>query len=227
MSVAYTKTLICLANSRKTTGRCIAGIEIRESGLGNWVRPVSSRPSGELSEEDRRFENGKDPKILDVIRVPMKNPSNHEFQNENHTIDDRYYWSLERESNIAEIEPMIIDQNTTPWKQGESSYNGTNDRIRITEIPKIKHSLRLIRVEDLTICIAVEGAEFGNGKRKVRGQFSHSGRPYLLSVTDPIIERQYFAGTNGNFLIGEAVLCLSLGEPYQGYIYKLIAAVIL
>jgi hypothetical protein len=71
MPVNYRKTIICLANSRKLTGRCVAGKEIIDNKIGAWIRPVSARPTGELSEEERRFPRGQDPKLLDVIKVPM------------------------------------------------------------------------------------------------------------------------------------------------------------
>jgi hypothetical protein len=48
---------------------------------------------------------------------------------------------------------------------------------------------------------------------------------YYLSVTDPVVERQYLAGKDGEFAVGHAILCVSLGEPYQGFAYKLIAGV--
>ncbi len=68
MSPQYTKTVICLANSQKISGRCVAGKEVVGGKIGNWVRPVSGRPSGELSEDGRRFEDGRDPILLDVIK---------------------------------------------------------------------------------------------------------------------------------------------------------------
>lgn len=44
-------------------------------------------------------------------------------------------------------------------------------------------------------------------------------------MTDPVVERQYLGGENGEFNVGNAILCISLGEPYRGFTYKLIAGV--
>ncbi len=54
----YTKMIVCLANSRKLSGRCIAGKEKTAEGIGGWVRPVSKRPTGKVSEYDRMYLNG-------------------------------------------------------------------------------------------------------------------------------------------------------------------------
>jgi hypothetical protein len=94
MPINYTKTIICLANSRKITGRCVAGKVTDGETIGEWIRPVSARQTGELSEEDRRFQNGTDPGLFDIVRIPMIEPRPNGFQTENHLIDDGYYWTL-------------------------------------------------------------------------------------------------------------------------------------
>jgi hypothetical protein len=106
-----------------------------------------------------------------------------------------------------------------------------NDRVAVEATAALGSSLKLISVTALTIRVATEGAAFGNGKRKVRGRFSLNGSRYWLTVTDPAIERRYLhlAGDNDDatFAVGRAILSISLGEPYMGYAYKLIAGVIL
>ena len=227
MAEPYSKTFICLANSRKTSGRCIAGKEVLLDGIGDWIRPVSARLTGELSEEERRFENGGDPRILDVVEVVMIEHRPHGYQVENHLIDDRYYWRLERRVGWADVLSCLDKVGMHLWTNNSSSYNGTHDRISEAEAAGIRSSLNLVRVDDLAVKVAVEGAEFGNGKRKVRACFSLNREFYRVAITDPVVERRYLAREDGTYDVGEAVLCVSLGELYDGYAYKLVAAIFL
>ena len=223
MSAKYTKTIICLANSRKIAGRCVAGKEIAGGKIGDWIRPVSGRQAGELSEEERRFQNGQDPKLLDVINIPMIEPRPHGFQTENHLIDDADHWTKEREASWDDLRAALDPVAGPLWDSFLSSYSGLHDRVEEAAANKLGGSLRLIEVTDLKIAVAVEGAEFR--KRKVRGHFTFNGVQYRLAVTDPATERRYLAGEDGEFEVGHAILCVSLGEPYGGYAYKLIAGV--
>jgi hypothetical protein len=223
MAPNYTKTIICLANSRKISGRCVAGKEINGNKIGGWIRPVSARPSAELSEDERRFQDGQDPKLRDVVHIPMIEPRPSGFQVENHLIDPDYYWAREREATWAELD-AAVDPISPLWDNRSSTYNGLHDRVDEALANQLTSSLRLIAVEDLSLSVGFEGPP-GKAKRKVRGRFGLGGVEYCLAVTDPVVERQLFAGNDGIFTVGDAILCVSLGEPWDGYAYKLIAGI--
>jgi hypothetical protein len=61
--------MVCLANSVKLGGRCVAGV-YRSSDSWRWLRPVSRRPGGSLNMSERSYEDGTDPRLLDVIAIP-------------------------------------------------------------------------------------------------------------------------------------------------------------
>ncbi len=71
-----------------------------------------------------------------------------------------------------------------------------------------------------------KASEYVDSKRAVRGKFIYRGVNYRMDITDPEIEREYLSKPDGQYQIMHPVLCISLGDPYQGYFYKLIAAVL-
>ena len=66
------KTFVCLANSRKLSGRCIAGKEFSNNIPGDWIRPISEREHHEISEVDRRYSDGTTAQTFDIISVEFK-----------------------------------------------------------------------------------------------------------------------------------------------------------
>ena len=74
------KRLVCLANSRKHHGRCIAG---KNTENRKWIRPISSRPNGEGSEHERQYIDGSDPRVMDIMDVALLDPKPDSYQQEN------------------------------------------------------------------------------------------------------------------------------------------------
>lgn len=218
--------IVCLANSRRISGRCIAGKIISSN---KWMRPVSSRESEEISEEERRYENGKMPKLLDIIKIPVKECKPHLHQNENYLINDRYYW--QKTGTYTEKLDALIDAPNDLWGKGDSSYKGgtnANDRMSENMCSQYSESLYLIKPKTLKIIVRAEGGEFDNLKRKVRAEFEYNDDRYLFPVTDPIIESEYLSKDNGSFILSveNIYLCVSVGLPYNGYCYKFLASLI-
>ena len=57
--------IVCLANSTKHNGRCIAGVDVE---TGKWIRPVyHNDPAAGINYEHRDI--GGEPRLLDIIEM--------------------------------------------------------------------------------------------------------------------------------------------------------------
>ena len=220
------KRIVCLANSRKLAGRCIAGREWSEAReAGRWIRPVSARDGREVSEYERQYEDGSDPRVLDIVNVPVLEPLPENCKRRTGcSTPDTTGGRRER------IRGSIFRASWIPSRRsgstGTAPGTGVNDKIPLELMGSISDSLRLIHVGRLELDVFRPGEAFGSSKRRVQGRFSHAGRDYALWVTDPGYEREYLAKLDGAYEIGGCYLTVSLGEPYGGACYKLIAAII-
>lgn len=218
--MGYTKQIVCLANSRKPGGRCIAGKEWNTSSK-LWIRPVSDSESHSLSSDDRRYEGGKEPALLDVINVPLLRHYPLQHQCENHLIDNRFYWSCVGRVNWSDVS-RIQDKPASLWSNVSSSSGYSFNRV--SQSTQVGDSLFLISVDTLDVIVGPK-SEY-NQKRVVKGRFPWRGTCHMLQVTDPDIEVSYLSRPEGSYEIRRPLLCISLGDPFEGFYYKLIAAVI-
>ena len=67
LSIQNIRTIVCLANSRKPDGRCLAGKLYTQGKFGSWLRPISIREGEELSEQERQISKGVEPALLDIL----------------------------------------------------------------------------------------------------------------------------------------------------------------
>lgn len=223
--LSTTKRIVCLANSRKFSGRCVAGREIVDGDAGRWVRPVSSRPSREVSEEERQYEDGSDPRLLDIIDVPLIDPCPDDYHTEDWRLDPRWYWTRVGRMTPADL-LSFVDSSHALWINDASTFHGLNDKISIKKAETLQTSLALIRVPALQLRVFAPFATFGNPERRVQGCFEYAGVKYRLRITDPEYERRFLEEPDGDHDLAGAFLTVSISEPFEGYVYKLVAAVI-
>lgn len=224
------KRILCLANSKKLSGRCVAGREVLDAGPGSWIRPVSTRPTEEVSEDERQYRDGNDPRVLDIVDVPLIRHKPHACQTENWLLDPEYYWTKVGQVGWTELQ-RYVENPATLWTNTRSTFNGSHDEMLQSDGDALPNSLVLIRVSTLELRVFAPGAAFGNSNRRVLATFRHRGVQYALWATDPLIERDYKARADGTYTVGECCLCVSIGEPMQKQSgescrYKLVAAVI-
>jgi hypothetical protein len=223
--MAITKRLVCLANSRKLLHRCVAGKEVAGGKPVGWIRPVSAREHEEVSEYERQYEDGSDPRVLDIMDVPLLEHRPKTYQQENWLLDPDHYWRKTGSADWGDLSGFA-DPGGPLWINGYSTYNGRNDTIPLASAETLTTSLRLLHIDSLRLSVFKPGEAFGNPKRRVQGRFQHAGVEYRLWVTDPRYERVFLAKPDGEYSIGECYLTVSLGEPYNDACYKLIAAII-
>lgn len=219
-----TTRIICLANSRKYSGWCMAGKEFLNGRVGRWLRPVSSEATGELSLADITLPNGGVPRLLDIIQVRLCESRPHTYQTENHLIAEER-WSWQGSLPPAEAH-RLCDEVDRLWINGYHSSTGKNDRMPV-ELAHGTLSSSLLFIRPQELCIRVE--EDTRGLPRVRAQFIYKAEPYGLAVTDPLIEERYIHRKRGDYPVTgcQPFLTVSISEPFEGFCYKLVAAVIL
>jgi hypothetical protein len=215
------RTILCLANSRKDLGRCVAGKEVLPGGYGPWIRPVSLRPGGEISDTERKLEGGRFLRLLDIVEIPILQPSPAGHQTENITIDAERRW-VRRGSAEWEDLRAIVDDPPSLWPNGHRTRAGIDDRVRARDAAALKHSLLLIEPRDLCLESALE-----DGRWRVRAHFHFKDHEYRLIVTDPAVEHAIRIQAKREHTMVDTYLCVSLSEEYlDHWCYKLVAGVL-
>ncbi len=225
MNSQITKQIVVLANSRKIGGKCVAGVEFNNDQFGRWIRLVSSSPTKEVNEYDTLYTDGTYPQLLDIVEVSLQGQrKNKDYQSEN--------WQFNRNIKWKKIGKLYYDSlkyiaktEESLWFNNFSSFGYLNNRIYEKERWKLSDSLRLIRVNNPTFVVFNKPENSTN--RKVKLKFEYSGTNYTLAITDPEIEQKIDQVKIGEHKrLNSYYLSISLGEPFNEYIYKFVAGII-
>jgi len=222
--------ILCLANSKKHGGRCVAGL--RTDGEG-WIRPVSFAREGTLYERHYTLDDGSEARVLDLLRIRFAIPRPEPHHPENRLITHARWQLLSRPAPQEVL--GLLESHLTP---GPELLGSLTDRVPFAafEAKSAAGSLALVEPDDLRWVIKTSRA----GERRTRVAFTLRGMRYNLALTDPDWERRL-----SPLAIGEhprraggiedsarLFLTVSLSEPFQSddraekFCYKLVAAVI-
>ncbi|MDA7967598.1 MAG: hypothetical protein MPK31_01490 [Gammaproteobacteria bacterium] len=234
--MAYIKKIVCLANSRKHGGFCFAEKEVLAEGtFGEWIRPVNAQNEDAISSEDMVLADGLCPQLLDVISIPLLEPMPKQHQKENHQIDVSQSWTKQSVLGKQELPKLLDSGFDTLWLNDPQFAK--NDRIRTAKAHNLLGSLLLIQPESLNIIVQWKQPYTG-GPPEVVADFRYNQCNYQLCVTDPLAEQKYRKMSMAEKKLGKELpriypaaadkicLCVSLGEEYHGFYYKLVAAII-
>lgn len=216
------KYFICLANSYKRGGRCIAGVEVisvsngrwdpvhNDDGRPRWIRPIATTTYGEIPNFI-----AEDIKMLSVVKLSNVIPCPEEAHTEN-----VYYSRIEQINNGASLDASFLCQFIDTKHQ--SIFHNRGRAVPAEMLIGIHYSLMLIHPEKASAYI-----DENREKSKNRMKFSYYGVEYDFPITDPAFLDEFkryperFAG------IPDVYLALSLGLEFEGWHHKLVAGVII
>lgn len=218
------KLFICLANSKKYTQRCIAGVEltpttrrgyrydiVRREGKPVWVRPVSDGEYGAVATEWVDHIN-----LLDIVAVNVAAPAPQGYQSEN----------VRFEGNCLEIvehiypTPVLMDKLLAVDEP--VLFGDKKNAIPTTQIGQIDHSLLLIKPASLDLHCK-PGL---TGPHQLRAIFLYGLGFYNLPITDIDFIEHY---RHNPALLEDCehiYLTISLGMAFNERHYKLVAGII-
>lgn len=215
--------LICLANARKRSERCIACFDPETASC---VRLVSNAEHGELTYAQRRLGAHGDTQKLDLLRINIAGKKPSPGQPENRLVDSTPWQLLERPTNATKLNVLRRAVQKEDW-----IFGTIGDRIAASSFAAHPPAASLAVVRPLDVRWLFETI---GSKRRVRALFRLGGCSYNLSLTDPPVEELLQSLPNGLHScssIGlndqELFFCISLGEPFSdGNCYKLVAGVL-
>lgn len=212
------RSFICLANSYKRGGRCIAGIEIdsdkgiilNEHGNPKWIRPVADTQYGEIPND-----NASSIKLLSHIGLSyvIDNPQDVHCENV-------IYETLEFLSFTFPSDTKFLDKLVD--KTHKSIFGNHGKAVSVDMALGLDYSLMFIHVQNARAYI-----DENREKSKSRMCFAYYGTEYDLPITDPAFLEKFRKAPEHFAIIPDVYLTLSLGLEFEGWHHKLVAGVII
>ena len=216
------KYFVCLANSYKRGGRCVAGVEIvfdtngrlkpvcDDDGRPRWIRPIATTTYGEIPNYV-----AEGIKLLSIVKLYNVVPCPKRPHTEN-----VYYSKLEQCKYDLSYDVSIIDLFLDSTHQ--AIFHNRGRAVSAEMSMGINYSLMLIHAENACAYI-----DENREKSKNRMSFTYYGEVYDFPITDPIFLEEFIKAPELFADIPDVYLTLSLGLEFEGWHHKLVAGVII
>lgn len=208
--------LVCLANSFKEGGRCLAGIELDNqnnpvivNGRPKWIRPICNTNHGEVPTYLVSHLN-----ILDIIEINVTRNPNTDYQSEN---------ALFEETSICNLGTFDRNNLNTLCENPLIIFNNRGNAVAQDTIRNLTRSLIFITTNNFEV---TERTYEDTQRKQTRLVFTHRTNQYNFPITDPVFLHHYQADPDFIEDIEKLFLCLSLGVVWQNWYYKLVAGII-
>jgi hypothetical protein len=212
---------ICLANSYKRGGRCIAGVEIsidndyhwtvkrKADGSPKWIRPISQATEyGEIPEAEAH-----NLPLFSIVRLTEVTPCPQRAHSED--VHYKQIYSIGKIPAHPTVFSEMVD-NTHPLLFYDEHYS-----ISIQTYEHGNYSLMMVHPEELSFHL-----DPSRKRAKYFMTFKYNDVVYDFSVTDPDFYQLIEQHPDKLNSLTDVYLTLSLGLEYEGRHHKLIAAII-
>lgn len=214
------KLFVCLANSWKLGGSCVAGIEVkrrdeeflvlRDGADPIWIRPISNTEHGELP-----IETLEEFKLLDVIEVECTEAVPHGAQVENW----RYVAGSLKKVGQFPADREHLQQLTCSSR--DLLFGNKGKAVHADDVDAVGYSLLFIEAENSVLVHQTTK----KGRDQLRIRFRYNQRDYDLPLTDPIADGLLRKDPKLLKQAGAVFLTLSLGLKQNEFHTKLIAGI--
>ena len=211
------KRFICLANSYKEGGRCMAGIELDdhlkpviEFGKPKWIRPVCDTEHGQIP--DKLAEPFK---LLDIVEMEVLEEVPEDHQTENVTFDEKTIRTI----GIFEKEKLeVLCENK------KFIFENAGKAVSQNFIENLEYSLMLISCN--TFEVIRKSYDDRHGRPQRRLEFKYNGNVYDFPITDPVFLYRHKNNSEVLKSNNQIIFCVSLGIEWENWYYKLVAGII-
>jgi len=213
------KYFLCLANSFKYGGRCIAGIELKKvedhwrivrksDGTPSWIRPVSRYTgTGEIPNDIADCIT-----VLSVVYLTGVEPCPEGVHSEN-----VFYENIEITGSRQECTASVLDKLVCG--QHNFIFGSSGNYVRACNVSSVGYSLIMVHLHDVDVYIKKKGDLL-----KPRMRFNIGCCEYDFPITDPEYWNSMKLGYNKIGKRKDVYAVLSLGLPYEEKHFKLVAA---